>query len=241
MEYLNDYSDVRLKSECVHCGIALDSENSNRDHVPTRALLDKPYPENLPVTVICKRCNSSFSKDEEYLTAFLASVLCGSTEIDANRFPTAARILNRSAKLRERVNGSRRVQLNSQGFEEINWIPEIDRVTKVISKNAQGHVLYELGQPTMTEPTSVDIVPLQNLSDQQWGQFERGEYNATSLWPEMGSRLMQRVAGGFGIDWGGWIEVQLGVYRYAVEQSFNGISVRIVHREYLAAEIQWSE
>ena len=241
MKYLHGYSDVRLKGECIHCESGLDTENSSRDHVPTKALLDKPYPENLPVTAICKQCNSSFSKDEDYLAVFLASVLCGSTEFDSDRFPTAAKILNRSADLRERVNCSRRVQLNLEGNEEIQWVPENDRVTKVISKNARGHVFYELGQPAMTEPTSVDIVPLQNLSNQQRHEFERGEAEATSIWPEVGSRLMQRVAGGFGMDGNGWIEVQTDVYRYAVEQSLSGISVRIVHREYLAAEIHWND
>ena len=93
----------------------------------------------------------------------------------------------------------------------------------------------------MTEPTSVGIVPLLDLSDQQRHEFERGEAEATSIWPEVGSRLMQRVAGGFGMDGNGWIEVQTGVYRYAVEQSLSGISVRIVHREYLAAEIHWND
>ena len=35
---------------------------------------------------------------------------------------------------------------------------------------------------------------------------------------------------------GGWIDVQSGIYRYAVDEIF---SVRIVLREYLAAEVVW--
>ena len=37
---------------------------------------------------------------------------------------------------------------------------------------------------------------------------------------------------------GGWIEVQNGVYRYAVDESPR---VRMVLREYLAAEVAWDE
>ena len=37
---------------------------------------------------------------------------------------------------------------------------------------------------------------------------------------------------------GGWIEVQSGVYRYAVDDV---PSVRMVLREYLAAEVAWDE
>ena len=37
---------------------------------------------------------------------------------------------------------------------------------------------------------------------------------------------------------GGWIEVQNGVYRYAVDEVPR---VRIVLREYLVAEVAWDE
>ncbi len=37
---------------------------------------------------------------------------------------------------------------------------------------------------------------------------------------------------------GGWIEVQRGVYRYAVDKF---PKVRVVLREYLAAEVAWDE
>ena len=38
-----------------------------------------------------------------------------------------------------------------------------------------------------------------------------------------------------------WQDVQDGVYRYAVAQESDGILVRMVLREYLAAEVLWDE
>lgn len=48
---------------CVFCGQPADT----REHVIPRCFLDKPYPENLPTLASCKKCNNSFSKDEEYV------------------------------------------------------------------------------------------------------------------------------------------------------------------------------
>ena len=36
MDQLTDYSDSRNKGFCIHCGSGLGSDESNRDHVPTR-------------------------------------------------------------------------------------------------------------------------------------------------------------------------------------------------------------
>ena len=48
--------------------------------------------------------------------------------------------------------------------------------------------------------------------------------------------MMQRVAGMTPIP-GGWVEVQAGVYRYAVGEGPS--TVRTVIREYLATEVIW--
>ena len=59
-------------------------------------------------------------------------------------------------------------------------------------------------------------------------------------WPEVGSRSMQRMAIGEG-QFGGWVEVQRDVYRYAVMQTPEQILVRTVLRDYLATEVSWDE
>ena len=119
----------------------------------------------------------------------------------------------------------------------ILWIPEVERIARVIVKNARGHFFLELGQSLSGPPSQVKIVPLTLMSNRQRTQFENpdGEYYA--VLPELGTRLMQRMFTGE-CGPGGWIVVQEGVYRYAVSEP---PSVRIVLGEYLAAEVMWDE
>ena len=65
------FMDERLTGMCVYCG----AQPETRDHVPSKVLLDEPYPPELPVVGACEKCNASFSMDEQYLACFL--VLCG--------------------------------------------------------------------------------------------------------------------------------------------------------------------
>src|SRR5712671_7909372 len=83
MDQIEEFSDTRQKSWCIHCGGWISGMQTSGDHVPTKTLLREPYPLNTPVARICTDCNSGFSRDEEYFVAFLGSVLSGSTEPDA--------------------------------------------------------------------------------------------------------------------------------------------------------------
>ena len=235
MKQLIDFSDGRLRGRCPHCGEWLGGREETRDHVPTKSLLAKPFPENLPVVGVCMECNASFSKDEEYVVALLASVICGSTSPDPKRFPVAARALRRSDRLRDRIERIRGVQETLWGDSETQWDVELDRVARVIVKNARGHVLFELGQPVFGPPSHVAITPLQRMSDQRRHQFENWPTDA--FWPEVGSRSMQRMATGE-CGLGGWLTIQEGVYRFAASEPFH---VRISLYEYLAAEVAWDE
>ncbi len=245
MKQLNDYSDSRNKGFCIHCGSGLRPEESNRDHVPTRGLLNAPYPENLPVVEVCRQCNSGFSFDEEYLIAFLGSVLSGSTTLDPVRFPAASDTLKRSPRLKDRINSSKRAQATLWGNPELLWDPELDRVERVIVKNARGHVLYELGEPMLEWPSHVSVCPIQAMTARQVDQFEN--VPSGSGWPEVGSRMMQRAlivhrpGDSQEVYFDSWQDVQDGVYRYAVSQESDGILVRMVLREYIAAEVLWDE
>ena len=241
MKYWNDLSDCRFKVICMHCGGSLDDDSTNKEHIPTRSLLDKPYPQQLPTMVVHSDCNVNYSQDEEYFATFLASVLAGSADPEQVRIPSAAKSLQRSSKLQQRIERSRTVQGTLWGAPEIQWFPELDRVKRVIVKNARGHAFYELGEPRVTDPSSVTIVPLDRLSSDQRKEFEIGSDDIQlAPWPEVGSRLMQRLVSG-DIQSGGWIEVQPKVYRYAVSQEFGGVLVKLILREYLAAEIFWND
>lgn len=58
MHQLRNYGDERQLSACVFCR----RETETRDHVPSRVLLDEPYPENLPVVPACRVRSSALFK-----------------------------------------------------------------------------------------------------------------------------------------------------------------------------------
>ena len=234
MKQFSDYSDTRNKGGCTHCGARLDPEQASRDHVPSKTLLDRPLPDNLPVLPTCRSCNASFAKDEEYLSVFLAAVITGSVELNPNRFASAAASINHSRSLRGRIARAQRNRVSTTGEHEVLWEPEIERVLRVILKNARGHLLYELGEPVTESPSRIWSCPIDLLTPDERDAFEETPLGAG--WPEVGSRMMQRVAGLAPLS-DGWVEVQAGVYRYAVGEGPS--LVRTVIREYLATEVVW--
>ena len=141
------------KGWCVHCGGWIAQLQTNRDHVPSKSLLQRPYPANLPVIDVCMICNNGFARDEEYVAAFLGCVLCGSTEVEKQVNPRLARTLARGQKLRRRIERAR-VEYKTIGGEVRSvWKPEWERVNSVVLKNARGHAFYELGEPMLGKRT----------------------------------------------------------------------------------------
>jgi hypothetical protein len=211
--------------------------DTNEDHVPTKGILLKPRPKNLPVVEVCKACNSGFSRDEEYFIAFLSSVMSGSTDPVCQTIPTATSILKYSKKLRSRIENAKTVTSTLIGDENFEWAPEWERINRVILKNARGHAYFEMGEPMMQAPTHINAAPLPTFSPEAVENFEADLYTAS--WPEIGSRMTTRVLAGQDLV-DGWIVVQDGVYRYAVEQ-FGVMRVKTVIWEYLATEVYWKE
>jgi hypothetical protein len=237
MDQISDFVDERQKSWCVHCRAWLNGSETNRDHVPSKSLLLKPFPPNLPVVDICKACNTSFSKDEQYLIAFIGCVLSGSTEPERQQNPTTMDILNHSPMLRARIEGAKTEFRTLGGDTRLMWKPETQRVHRVVVKNARGHAFFEYGEPMLEEPTSVWSAPLETLSMAERSTFEHAD--TAILWPEVGSRMMTRVMTGQDLT-GSWVIVQDGVYRYAVAQH-GGMRVKSVMFEYLATEVCWGD
>lgn len=235
MDYIEDCNDERHKSFCIYCGCAQSSVPVSRDHVPTKGFLLEPYPRNLPTVTVCRACNGGYSLDEEFLIAFLGAVLSGTTDPAAQKLPAASRILGRNENLKSLIDGARQECPPRGDEKQLIWMPDSERVRRVIIKNSRGHAFYEFGEPMLTEPVSVSAVPLQVLSDGQRTAFEH--VDAGPGWPEVGSRMMTRLMGGQDLK-DGWVVVQEGVYRYAVFQD-DGIVVRTILHEYLATEVLW--
>ena len=240
MDYIDDFVDDRQKASCIHCGAWLGAVDANEDHVPSRALLRRPHPENPPVVEICVACNTGFSKDEEYLSLFLHCVLTGSTDPEHHADQKRARALRRHKKLRARIERSKTEYRTIGGRTRRIWKPEEERVERVVVKNARGHVLNECGEPLLTEPDHVWTLPLASMTPAERGEFERaGTAGEVVPWPEVGSRMMTRVLTGQDMR-NGWVIVQDGVYRFRVEPC-RVMLVRSVLFEYLATEVYWSD
>ena len=241
MDYINEYVDERQKSWCIQCGAGIGEVDTSRDHVPSKGLLRKPYPDNLPVIAICTTCNNGLSPDEEYLSLFLYCVLVGSTNPEQHTDKKVARALRRHRGLRARIERSKTEYQTIGGETRYVWKPETKRVERIVVKNARGHTFYECGEPMLTEPEHVWTLPLVSMTAAEREEFDTvGRAGALAPWPaELGSRMMTRVVTGQDMS-DGWVIVQDGVYRFHVEQC-GGNLVRSVLFEYLATEVYWSD
>lgn len=235
MDHISEFVDERQKGWCIHCARALAGLESSRDHVPTKTLLRLPYPANLPVVEVCTPCNKGFSLDEQYFVAFLGAVLAGSTEPGTGMISPSARILSENEKLRARIERSRSETPTHEGRTIITWTPEVERVNRVLVKNARGHAFFEYGEPMLREASHVWAAPLQSLSTVERQCFE-DVANEQGVYPEVGSRMMTRVLTGKDLR-NSWVVVQEEVYRFAIIQLGDGLCIRSVMYEYLAAEV----
>jgi hypothetical protein len=59
-----------IVTTCLFCGEIADT----KDHIPSKKLLEKPYPNNLLTIPSCDKCNKSFSLDEEYFLNVLVEI-----------------------------------------------------------------------------------------------------------------------------------------------------------------------
>lgn len=240
MRRIEEFVDERHKSWCVHCTRSLTGLHTSEDHVPSKSLLRKPRPHNLLTVTICKQCNSSFSLDEQYLVAFLSSVLAGSTAPEKQGNASAGRALAGSPALRSTIERSRTEYVTHGGQTRMIWKPDMRRIQNVVLKNARGHAYFEFGEPMLAAPSHIWLCPLENMTEIQRQTFE--EVNSEEDFapcPEVGSRMMTRL---FTSDdmVGHWVVVQGGTYRYSVQQN-GGVQVRTVLSEYLATEVRWEE
>lgn len=229
MQQLRCYGDDRNKGFCVHCG----GPSETLDHVPSKVLLDEPYPENLMAAPACRACNNDLSLDEEYLACLLECVIAGDTSPEKLHRAKIARILRENISLSARLQRTQTVDAGGPV-----WAVANERVNRVVLKLARCHAAFELNEPQLQEPSHLGVKPLPLMTEDERAAFE-SDADAFDVWPEVGSRAMQRVlvAGTDTFD-DGWLVVQEGNYRFRTSQA-NGLTVRIVLREYLGCEVVW--
>jgi hypothetical protein len=227
MDQLKSYADERLIAGCIYCG----GNTESREHVPSRVLLDEPYPENLPVVPACDACNRGYSLDEQYFACLVECARTGSVETVQR--PKIVRILRENPALAERISRARSIS----GERDISFSVELARAQSVVLKLARGHAVYEASETLRHSPSQIRITPLMSLDQAARNHFET--IPSSAVWPEVGSRAMQRliVFGGDVTDTG-WIDVQPEQYRYFVVAE-GPLMVRFVVSEYLACEVIW--
>ncbi len=231
MDQLESFADSRLLVGCIYCM----GPTQTRDHVPSRILLDEPYPENLPVVPACASCNQRFSLDEEYVACLVECARTGSVE--AVERPKIQRILQDSPALAARLAKARTIA-DGGG---VSFTVEDERVKTIVLKLARGHAAYELNEQRLDEPSHVMFVPLYSLDEQAREHFET--VPQPNVWPEVGTRAMQRMVVstvGPSVFGPGWIDVQPGQYRY-IALADGAVMVRVVLGEFLACEVIWGE
>lgn len=224
-----------LLSKCVYCG----STPETVEHVPSKVLLDEPYPDNLPVVPACKDCNNAFSLDEEYLACFVECVICDSTDSTKLTRPNVQRILRNKPKLRKYITDLKQKTLD----ESTSWLPDTNRLKAVISKLAIGHIAYEY-YPHYVTPKSITFTPYPQMTASQRKEFEHSPtFLEQNLLPEIGTRAFDRVrvdSNGRLLNDGGWRIIQPNRYRYTfINNDF--LCVKIVLSEYFACEIKFFE
>jgi hypothetical protein len=241
VDQLKDLADSRLLGGCIYCG----GEEETRDHVPSRILLDPPFPTNLPVVPACYRCNNGFSRDEEYLACLIECGIAGSTNPDSIRRTRIASILRRSPALRLRIEAAKSVVNGNTAF-----VAEELRVQNVLLKLARGHAAFELSSAFHHAPTSLMWWPMSIMTEEQRDSFDAS--HVTELLGEVGSRGMQRLLvtqvtlasptgelSALNLIINDWVDVQEGRYRYLAIDHNAEVRIKIVLSEFLACEVSW--
>ena len=221
MYALDSYGDERALAFCAMCG----GDTPTRDHLPAKILLDLPLPEPSHIVRKCFSCNNGLGAHEDYLACCVEIARLGTVDPDQLERERVRKILKRSPALTQHFRGA----LNARPGE-VSLNINRERVAAVLTKQAKGHALYELHQPQYSEPSAVWFRSLHLMSEEQLRMFE--EPPSPRVWPEVGSRAMQRMVLGNV----GWVVRQPGRYRYL---AIGGapVLVRAVLSEYLVAEV----
>ncbi len=187
MKQIFDFGDDRNKGWCVYCG----GPGETRDHVPSRVLLDEPYPAELPVLPACAACNGSFSADEAYLACLIECTLTGSVD-SATARRKVGRILDTSPVLAARLDTARYERNGETGFN-----PELERIRPIILKLARGHAAFENNEPRIGSPESMRFIPFTAMNEEERERFEAGvdgQEGSAFSWSS-GNILPRRLSG----------------------------------------------
>lgn len=127
--------------QCLFCG----GQSQTKDHIPSKNLLEKPYPNNLLTIPACEKCNKSFSLDEEYFLNVLVEISDNPTLIAKKKTGgTVFKARERSKGLKYKIESS----LVKGEDGKIYFQSDSDRIKRVIEKNALGLYFHKYKKVT---------------------------------------------------------------------------------------------
>ena len=226
---------VKYKREalmfCIYCG----GNAITKEHCPTRGLMLKPRPFDLPTLPACEKCNNSFSSDEMYTVSLVKAL---------NTF------LNNGEETGLEMNISTRQEVNDAKKEaefiaKSGYYRDDKRLRNTLIKLAVGHAIFELtigyaGQLYKEADINVEYYFRHFISPDKWEKFNQLEVIETNNIPEIGSRLFRNIyvvsvkrkkesgrkikTECIALD---WTNVQEGKYKYIALLKGNEIVVKI--------------
>jgi len=166
LDFWSCYSQGRQVANvlCIHCGRNLPKNCSTKDHVPSKFLLSRPFPDNLATIRICSECNSGTSLDEEYFAAFLGMML---TSGEGEELHPNEPAIDSNFALQNVFEGALGIE-RSGGLVKCYIEPDLNRLHRVIEKNARGHWHLADRRRTQFLTTNVICCALESQPDEVW-------------------------------------------------------------------------
>ena len=232
--YFTSWDKSREKG-CIYCG----KPATTREHVPSKAFLIDPYPEDLATLPACFECNNGFSKDEEYVSCFL-DVLKAAIYQNYEQRPDTVRKLKRNTKLKDLLDE----QIKIEGGQ-VHYHVDENRLCRILIKLAKGHAGFEFDHTSFDDSDiTIRYNFVFNMSEDSIRKFE--EIPEMKLLPDVGSRscagpyIIQNADTGEVSLFMFWIYVHDNLYRYQVSYNdVGGICVKIVIYEILYCRVDF--
>jgi hypothetical protein len=221
MRQTRPFPDERHGMYCAVCG----AHPQNREHAPPKILLDRPFPETLPIVQTCRECNEGHSMDEEHVAFLVESARLGVTSPAQVERPDVRRVQYDRPALAARLKSA-----HSDSIFSV----EHDRVVWVILELSRCHAAYDLAETCLLKPVEAWALPLCSMRVAERDKFEAVSQSVICL--ELGSRAMQRSIDAFNAPHQAWVTVPPNRYRFLASIS-DAVQVRIELSDYLAAKV----
>lgn len=219
---------------CIYCG----GKATTREHLPSKAFLVEPYPEDMATMPACFDCNNGFSKDEEYVSCYL-EVLKAAIYPGYSISESVQKRLARNEKLAHAIN--EQIQ-KDEG--KICFRFDQERFCRILTKLAQGHAGYEFDYVNFdSNNTRAEWQFVFHMTQEALEEFD--SIPQMPIFPEIGSRscatpyIVQNIETGEAAVFMFWNVIQEGRYRYQVTYNAEmNIQVKIVIYEFLYCVVE---